>query len=381
MTSTFIVAAAFLALIAALHVGTNILALTRCRLRTRPASPSEGAPAVSIVRPVCGLDNFLEATLASSFYLDYPDYEVIFCVAQARDPAVPVVQRLIDAHPQVRARLIVGDERISANPKLNNCFKGWNAATHDWIVLADSNVLMPRDYLSRLMAAWRADTGLVCSPPVGTAPDGFWAHVECAFLNAHQARWQYLAATVTAGFAQGKTMLWRRDILDAAGGIRVLGREAAEDAAATKVMRAAGLRVRLVDPPFPQPLGHRTAVDVWNRQVRWAQLRRASFPHLYAPEIFCGLLWPLVACAVAATEAGLPLLPSLTACAALWYGTEMALARGAGWPAPLAYPLHAAIRDLMLPALWVYGWVGSSFVWRGNAMSADVTSETPIHET
>jgi len=95
-------------------------------------------------------------------------------------------------------------ERISANPKLNNCFKGWNAAAHDWIVLADSNVLMPPDYLTRLWNAWRHDdTGLVCSPPSGSQPDGFWAGVECAFLNTYEARWQYGADTLGLGFAQG----------------------------------------------------------------------------------------------------------------------------------------------------------------------------------
>ena len=86
-------------------------------------------------------------------------------------------------YPQVRARLLVGNESISDNPKLNNVYKGWRAAQHDWIVMADSNVLMPRDYLWRLLAAWRDDTGLVASPPVGCRPRGFWAELVCAFLN------------------------------------------------------------------------------------------------------------------------------------------------------------------------------------------------------
>ena len=97
-------------------------------------------------------------------------YELIFCVADPGDPIVPLVERLIAAHPQVPARLILGDERISENPKLNNCLRGWRAAAHDWVVLADSNVAMPPDYLQRLQAAWRADTGLVCSTPAGARP-------------------------------------------------------------------------------------------------------------------------------------------------------------------------------------------------------------------
>ena len=145
------------------------------------------------------------------------------------------------------------------------------------IVMADSNVLMPRDYIERLRAAWRPDTGVVSSPPAGCRPQGFWAELECAFLNTHQLRWQYTASAIGFGFAQGKSMLYRRSQIERAGGIRLLATEPAEDAATTKLVRDLGLRVRLVDAPFEQPLGYRSAGEVWARQLRWAQLRQASF--------------------------------------------------------------------------------------------------------
>ena len=359
------------------HLATVAVASIRCRARTHVEPAPHEAPPISLVRPLCGLDNFVEPTLRSGFELDYRSYEIIFCVAHARDPVVPTVQRLIDEHPHVRARLLIGDERISANPKLNNCFKGWNAAAHEWIVLADHNVLMPPDYLTRLWNCWREDTGLVCSPPSGTAPQGFWADVECAFLNTYEARWQYVADTLGVGFAQGKTMFWRRSVLEDAGGIRLLGLEPAEDAASTKVVRDAGLRVRLVDAPFPQPLGRRTALEVWRRQARWAQLRRASFPCFYVPEIIGGALLPSIAAATLATALDLSWIPAVLAVTILWYGTEMKLARVAGWPLSRLYPLHALVRDLALPALWVSGWRGSPFVWRGNAVSSVAASESP----
>ena len=161
-----------------------------------------------------------------------------------------VLRRLMAVYQGVTARLLIGDERVSDNPKLNNVVKGWRSAAFDWIVIADSNVLMPRDYVQRLLAAMaRPATGLVCSPPVGCSPDGVWAELECGFLNTYQARWQYAADSIGMGFAQGKTMLWRRDILEAGGGIRALGAELAEDAAATKLVRNMGLCVRLVDAP------------------------------------------------------------------------------------------------------------------------------------
>ena len=366
-----IAAATFSGLALAGHLASVLTAMIRCAKLTGAVAPPPDAPGVTLVRPVCGIDNFIEQTLTSSFALDYPRYEIIFCVANAKDPVLPLVRALLAAHPAAHARLLIGDERISTNPKLNNCVKGWNAAVHDWIVLADSNVLMPKDYIQRLLAAWRPRTGLVCSPPVGSHPHGFWAEVECAFLNTYQARWQYFAATVGRGFAQGKTMLWRRDDLERAGGIRTLATEVAEDAASTKVVRAAGLDVRLVDPPFEQPLGRRSAMDVWNRQARWARLRRASFMLYFLPELVSGAALPLIAAAYVALTLDWSIPAALLCFAAIWYGAEMLLASVAGWHLTILYPLHGLVRDALLPIIWINAWLGSDFVWRGNAMSVE----------
>jgi ceramide glucosyltransferase len=375
MTASVIAAASFCAVTALLHTVSIISTIIRCRPRPVLAPPRD-APPVTIVRPVCGLDNFAEETLRTSFELDYPEYELIFCVASERDPVVPVVRKLIADHPAIAAQLLVGDDRISTNPKLNNCVKGWRAAAHPFVAIADSNVLMPRDYIQRLLAAWRSDTGLVCSPPQGCRPIGLWANLECAFLNSYQARAQYFADSLGIGFAQGKTMMWRYADLEAAGGIRALAAEVAEDAASTKIVRAAGLRVRLVDGPFQQPLGRRTLQEVWRRQTRWARLRRAGFPLYFLPEAFGGALLPLTAAGIAAHGAGLPTGVAVAGLAAAWYGLETLLVWAAGWHFTPLFPLHAATRDLLLPALWIDGWIGTDFVWRGNAMS--VADDSPV---
>src|SRR5262249_41967988 len=157
----------------------------------------------------------------------------------------------------VPARLLIGEHRISTNPKLNNLMKGWLAARHEFIAMTDSNVLLPVDYLDQLMANWESQADLVSSPAFGGQADGIGAELECAFLNSQQRRWQFAAAAIGAGYAQGKTLFCRRNLLDHAGGIGALGREPAEDAAATKLVRQAGGKVRLVAKPFEQPLGHR----------------------------------------------------------------------------------------------------------------------------
>jgi ceramide glucosyltransferase len=372
MTALILIAATFCIVTTTIHVVSIAIAIFRFR-RSALSEPlsAQKFPPVSLVRPLCGIDNYAADTLRSTFALAYPHCEILFCVASAKDPVLPLIESLLAEHRQAGAKLLVGDERVSNNPKLNNVLKGWRAASHDWIVIADSNVLMPPDYIELLFANWRTDTGLVASPPIGCRPQGVWAELECAFLNTYQARWQYLADTLGFGFAQGKTMLWRRADLERAGGIAALAKEVAEDAAATKIVRGAGLKVRLIDRPLAQPLGYRSAIEVWNRQVRWARLRRASFFAYFLPEALSGGVLPLIALAFICAATGLPLAASVGALAALWYGGEMLLAAAAGWHLPKTYPLYGLARDLLLPALFVSALRGDDFVWRGNEMQVE----------
>ncbi|MGH1570129.1 glycosyltransferase [Methylobacterium sp. P31] len=353
------------ALLALVQIGSIAVAGRRLGRSHGPSCFPAGEP-VSLIRPLRGIEAFSEEMLTRSFRLDYSSYELIFCVADPGDPIVPMVRRLIAAHPQVPARLILGDERVSDNPKLNNCLRGWWAAAHDWVVLADSNVAMPPDYLQRLQAAWRDETGLVCSTPAGARPGNLMAEVECAFLNTLQARWQYAAEAFGLGFAQGKSMLWHKPFLDQQGGLQALAAEIAEDAAATKLVRAAGRRVHLVASPFEQPLGPRGVREVWARQLRWARLRRVTFPLFFAPEIGSGVLLP--ALLVALWAGSLAGLVGAACLATLCYGAEYRLAVRAGWHRSPRMLMAFLVRDAMIPAIWLGAWVQSAIVWRGNAM-------------
>jgi ceramide glucosyltransferase len=363
------IAIGFSLLLVVLNLISIGVAMMRAKPRRSAFPPPQDAQSVSIVRPCCGIDNFCEETLGSSFHLDYPNYEVIFCVARASDPVIAVIQRLIAAHPNVASKLIIGDENVSANPKLNNCVRGWDAARSQWIVLADSNVLMPRDYIQRLFARWGKKTGLVCSMPQGSHPGNIGAELECAFLNTFQARWQYCGEGLGNGFAQGKNMLWRRDILDNDVGIRGLAAEIAEDAASTKVVRRASYKVNLVDTPFEQPLGKRSVSDVWLRQVRWARMRRKTFPAHFAPEILAGGALPLISGAYGALLLGWNVPLVLLGIVAVLYSAEAFMAIHNRWYFSWRSPFLIALRDLMLPAIYVDAWLMDDFVWRGNAMT------------
>lgn len=355
-----------------LMIGIGLSAqLVSCALVTwrfwRPVHVKAVPPmrALTILRPVCGLEPGLEETLASSFGACGKNHEVIFCVADAADPALPLIRRLMAKHTEVSTKLRVGNDEVSSNPKLNNLVKGWKAAKHDWIVMIDSNVLLPPDYVRVLLSTWKDDTGLVTSPPIGIRPEGLWAELECAILNGYQARWQLTGDELSRGFAQGKVLFWRRDILDAAGGPAALGHELGEDVASTKIVRCSGCKVRLVHSPFRQPLYRRRLGEVWQRQVRWARVRRAGFPWLFALELLTGGLLPLVG---AAWLAALHVVPAsaFIALVAMWYGMELVVSVSAGWPVKASSILIWVMRDLLIPAVWVAAYGSRGFVWRNN---------------
>ncbi|MEC5341303.1 glycosyltransferase [Brenneria populi] len=359
---------AICSILTAIQFASLCLALWRLR---RPARASARAcPFITLARPLCGLDRFEEETLRSCFLQDYPQYEILFCVASRQDPVIPLVERLIAEYPERSARLLIGDDKVTGNPKINNLYKAWQSSRADWVAMSDSNLLLPADYLRSLISSADERTGLVSSPACGIRPENLWGAVEAAMLNTHQARWQFLADIAGRGFAQGKTLFWRRDVLENGGGLAALGGELAEDVASTKLVRRAGLKLRLPPRPYPQPIGRRSFAAVWGRQLRWARIRRFGFLGLFIPEIVLGSLPALGAAAWLAAEDVISWVWPAVLFAA-WYGAEWGMARALGWPHRARDVLAMLIRDMLLPALWVWCWFGRRIVWRGNVVSAE----------
>lgn len=355
----------------AFHLATVGLFLLRRRWPDRAAGLL-GRPPISLLRPIKGSDPADAETLGSSFLQDYPVYEVIFCAETDDDPAAAVARRLIAAHPEVPARLLIGTSTLTGNPKLNNLVKGWDAARHDWVCMTNSNLLLPPGYLASVAAAWDEGCGLVSGPPVGSVPENFGGRLECAFLNGNQARLQFAGDSLGFGFAQGKTLFWRRAMLEEAGGIAALGVDLAEDVNATKLVRAAGLHVRLTPLPFAQPVGCKSVRAVWDRQLRWSRLRRAGFPALLVVEIFNGPLMPLVAIAAGSALLGLAagaVFAVIAGFVLLWYGAEILMLRASALPATIADLMALPVRDLLLPILWIASFSEGGIAWRGSAVA------------
>ena len=327
-------------------------------------------PPVSIVRPVCGLEKFFRTDFA---------FDLRTRLSRLRSPVLRPEEEPTRSFrwprncwpnsPKGRGKLLIGDDRISPNPKLNNCVKGWQAARHQWVVLADSNVLAPKDYLQQMLVRFTPD----CRPRLFAAARRHAAGRGAPGSNAPsstpiQARWQF-APTRSAGLRPGQEHDVAARDRRRAGGMVALASEIAEDAASTKLVRSAGMKVALVDRPFDQPLGRRNLRAIYRRQTRWARLRRASFPSMYVPEIFAGTLLPSLAGAYAAREFGFEPWTVVALVVAAFVIPEIIANRLLRWPSSLWSPLGYIFRDLLFAVIWIDGWLGDDFVWLGNSMT------------
>src|SRR5271166_6655562 len=182
-----------LALVAALPAGAGIAQaiagawLTRrfaaCAVRSRdaavrayrtlPVGQGGTQPGVSVLKPLHGTEPLLEAALASTCAQDFPTFQVVFGAGRADDPALAVVERLRQRFPAVDIAVVVDPSRHGANPKVGNLINMLPAAKHDVLVIADSDLHVAPDWLTRVVAALDVPgTGLACTLYTGLPATG-----------------------------------------------------------------------------------------------------------------------------------------------------------------------------------------------------------------
>src|ERR1700730_10587240 len=72
----------------------------------KPEAPF--TPPVSILKPIRGLDPDAFENLASFCKLDYPEFEIIFCVDPEDEAVLSVLARLTDQFPERSIRILYG---------------------------------------------------------------------------------------------------------------------------------------------------------------------------------------------------------------------------------------------------------------------------------
>jgi ceramide glucosyltransferase len=348
----------------------STLAAMACLLwytRGRSGLP-EYTPPVSVFKPLKGMDEGLEANLRSFFEQDYPRFQLIFGVADANDPALGVVKRLMEAYPRQDAALVVGTPGFGLNPKVENLAAMEPYRKYDVVLISDSNVLARPTYL-RETACYLADpsVGLVTNIFAGVGERRLGAALENLQING------FVAGNLAAAFALritcvvGKSMMMPAKALEAIGGLASVRNLLAEDQAIGVKVRKAGYAIRLSHHVIDNVNETRDLHWFLNRHSRWLKIRYQMATSTYLIEplanlTLLGLLW--------AFASGSPV--AWGGLAALW---TLGVARDAiqtkwlrgTFPKLRDLPL-SLVKDLFMLPIWLDSLVSRKITWRGHKL-------------
>jgi ceramide glucosyltransferase len=330
----------------------------------KPPAPVS-TPPVSILTPLSGIDDGLEANLRAAFAQDYPDFEILFAAPEERDPAVAVARKLMAEHPAVPSRLIVTGESPYANRKVYSLERMQAEARYDLLVMNDSDIRIPRNMLRVAAAEFQDDgVGLATCPYRAVPAPSLWSVTEALGLNTH-----FLAGVLTARklegmkFALGPSIVARRSVIEEIGGWSRLKDYLAEDFVLGNLAHKAGHRVLLSSCRVLHFIGGAGFRATMAHRIRWARSTRRSRPKGYYGEVFTSPLLPVVACLLWRPDlwplaALTTVLRGVSAwCTASWV-LEDPLFRRRWWLLP--------VEELLKTLVWIIGFAGNHVVWRGH---------------
>ncbi|HVP35860.1 MAG TPA: glycosyltransferase [Terriglobales bacterium] len=244
--------------------------------RSIPSSESKtNTPPVSILKPLQGISPELKGNLATFCNLDYPEFELIFCVEKKDDPALQAVAELQKECAQAKIKIAAEDPHQGYNPKVRNLLRGMSKATHDLILISDADVQVGRNYLKDLVSfSQDLSTGIVTNLIRGKGNDSLGSRLENLNLNFFVLGgtcflyhfFRYAAVT-------GKSVLMKRKDLEKIGGFSSVENFLAEDQILEKKFKRLGRKIVLSHLPIDSNTSGRTFGRFFKRNVRWSQMR------------------------------------------------------------------------------------------------------------
>ena len=204
--------------------------------------PGTSLPPVSILKPLRGIDDNLFDNLSSFCTQDYPEYEILFSLQDHNDPAYKVAKKVQDKYRARHIKIIVERCNAGLNPKVNNLIPAYRESRHPYILISDSNVMVDRNYLREIMKhTVDPSVGLVSNVIRGIGGRSIGAILENLHLNSFIiGSVSFLDQFLKMPCVVGKSMLMRKDDLDAIGGLGAFKDLLAEDFIIGREMQRAG---------------------------------------------------------------------------------------------------------------------------------------------
>jgi len=267
-------------------VQTILTAIFR-RRRHDPFVFPQAASFISILKPVCGLDDELEENLESFAHLRGARFELIISVADPNDAALAVVERFRAAHRELDVRVVIGGDPSleNGNRKVARLIAAQCEARGDVLFISDSNVRVEPDDLASTIAAFSDPrVGCVSNLFTGSGATTLGARIESLHLLSFVVTGNVLAAYGDVPCVVGKSMAITRRALDAIGGFEAFANVLAEDQAIALAVRQAGFGIALSPTTVRNVVANRTIKRALDRQIRWNKIRYSFSSALYSTE-------------------------------------------------------------------------------------------------
>ena len=331
-------------------------------------------PAVSILKPLCGADPNSYDSLRSHCVQEYREFEIIFGVSDPEDVVIPIVRRLMQEFPQHKMQLVICPKLLGSNYKVSNLIQMFPHATHDYVLVNDSDIHVAPQYLRDVMAEFQDDrVGMVTCVYRGVAGSSLGSKLEALGISSDFMAGVFSARQLEGGlnFALGSTLAFRRKSLVAIGGFESVADYLGDDYELGKRVANDGSKVALATCVVDHYLPNYSFAEYLRHQLRWARSVLHSRPRGYAGLFLTfGLVWAILSVFAAGGAAWSWYLLTLTVALRL----AVAFTVGAGilrdqqvvknfWLIPA--------RDVIALGIWAVSFTGRRVVWRGNEFTLE----------
>jgi ceramide glucosyltransferase len=353
-----------------IYYGLAIFSCLRFFRATRRRGDAEESflPPISNLKPVRGLDPGAYENFASFCRQDYPNYEILFCVGDESDPAMPVLDRLKHDFPDIEIRIVVGSGREATNDKVAKLARLVEEAAYEHLVISDSDVRVDPTYLRRLIAP-------LASAKVGAA--------TCFYVPTDETTWVQrlqdigmlsdfypgiLVAWQLEGvkFALGPSISTTRSYLREFGGYASIENKPADDLLIGRLIAEQGREVVLLPYAISTVPDYQSLRELFLKRLRWITVMRHMRPWGHLGLVFTlGLPWALLAVVLQPTAAvaGGYLGGYLFARSVL---TLLVGAAGLKQSGVWAKLLYIPLWDAMATGIWLASFARRTIRWRGH---------------
>lgn len=339
------------------------------RLFRRTRVPLAGAftPAVSILKPVRGIDPDAYDNFASFCRQDYPEYEVLFCVGSDDEKAIAAIEQLKRDFPHVQIRLLFGPRRRAVNDKVAKLARLVAEARYEHLAISDSDVRVRPDYLRQVVAP-------LANPKVGGVTCFYGSLQDDSFADRLQTVGMFsdfyagiIVARQVDGvkFALGQTIVTTRALIAGLGGYQRLENRPGDDLLVGRGIAEQGYEVKLLPYTVGTVSDYKSIWELLQKRLRWIVVMRHMRPWGHLGLLLTqGLPWSIAAVAVHPT----------LATAVAYFGAYCALRLALTWtigvwglrrPGLLAQTALIPVWDSAAFLLWVASFLRNSVRWRG----------------